>query len=423
MATSRERLGSALQHRAGDRIPFDQGSTAVTGIHVRMVEALRREYGLPYLPVKMVEPYMFLGEIDPALADAMGIDVVGIGWRNTLFGYENQGEWREFRTFWGQVVLVPPGFATSLDDNGDLLIHPQGDRSARPRGRMPKAGFFFDTIIHQDPIDEEKLDPRDNMEEFGPLPAADLEHYRAAVERYRACGATRGLIISVPNTGLGDIALVPAPWMKSPHGVRDVAEWYMSLMARPDYVRAVFDRQTEIAVKNLEAVHRVAGDAPQAIILCGTDFGTQDSQFCSPQTFRELYLPYYRRMTDWIHAHTPWKVLKHSCGSVVPLLEAFIDAGFDILNPVQINALHMDPAMLKREFGDRLVFWGGGVDTQKVLPFARPAEVEAHVQRQCEILGKGGGFVFNAVHNIQANVPVENVVAMVRAFKRFNGIS
>ncbi len=128
-------------------------------------------------------------------------------------------------------------------------------------------------------------------------------------------------------------------------------------------------------------------------------------------------------MTDWVHQHTSWKVFKHSCGSMVPLLDCLIDAGFDILNPVQINAQNMDPSMLKREFGDRLVFWGGGVDTQKVLPFATPAEVEAHVTRQCEILGKGGGFVFNAVHNIQANVPVENVVAMVKALKRFNGIS
>jgi uroporphyrinogen-III decarboxylase len=227
----------------------------------------------------------------------------------------------------------------------------------------------------------------------------------------------------VPNTNLGDIAMVPAPWMKNPHGVRDVAEWYMSLVARPDYVHAIFEQQTQVAVKNLATVHQLVGEAPQAIFLCGTDFGTQDSQFCSAETFRELYLPYYRRMTDWVHQHTSWKVFKHSCGSVVPLLDCLIDAGFDILNPVQINAHNMDPAMLKERYGDRLVFWGGGVDTQKVLPFATPAEVEAHVLRQCEILGKDGGFVFNAVHNIQANVPVENVLAMVKGLKRANGIA
>jgi hypothetical protein len=420
--SSREVLGNVLQRRPAGRIPVDLGSTSVTGIHVRVVEGLRRAFGLPFQPVKVVEPYQFLGEVDPALADAMGVDVIGIGGRKTMFGYENQG-WHEFRTFWGQEVLVPEGFQTTLDERGDLLIFPEGDRSARPSGRMPRAGFFCDTIVRQDPIDEAKLDPRDNIEEFQPLTAEDLEHYRRAVAGYRAAAAKRGLIVSVPNTNLGDIAMVPAPWMKNPHGVRDVAEWYMSLVARPDYVHAIFERQTEVAIANLAAAHRVLGDAPQAIFLCGTDFGTQDSQFCSPETFRELYLPYYRRMNDWIHQHTPWKVFKHSCGSVEPLLQCLIDAGFDILNPVQVNARNMDPRMLKERYGDRLVFWGGGVDTQKVLPFALPGEVEAHVLRQCEILGKDGGFVFNAVHNIQANVPVENVVAMVRAVKRANGVS
>ena len=423
MATSRERLASALKHEGSDQVPFDLGSTSVTGIHVRVVELLRREFGLPYQPVRMIEPYQFLGEVDPALAEAIGVDVVGLGARNTMFGYENQGEWREFKTFWGQVVLVPQGFVTSIDEKGDLLIYPEGDRSARPSGRMPKSGFFADTIVRQEPIDEARLDPKENLEEFTLLTAADLEHYRRSVAEYRAKRGQKGLIIGVPNTNMGDIAMVPAPWMKNPHGVRDVAEWYMSLVARQDYVHAIFDKQSQIAVKNLAAVHEVVGEAPQAIILCGTDFGTQDSQFCSEETFRELYLPYYRRMTDWIHKNTTWKVFKHSCGSVEPLLEAVIDAGFDILNPVQIHAHNMDPSMLKERFGDRLVFWGGGVDTQKVLPFAKPAEVEAQVLRQCEILGKQGGFVFNAVHNIQANVPVENVVAMVKGLKRANGIS
>jgi hypothetical protein len=419
--TSRERLQLALEHKAPDRIPVDLGATSVTGIHVWLVEKLRRELGLPYQPVKVTEPYQMLGEVDDALADAIGVDVVGLGARTTMFGYENKG-WREFRTFWGQEVLVPAGFATSLDANGDLVIYPEGDRSARPSGRMPRTGFFFDTIVRQEPLDESKLDPADNAEEFQPLSESDLSHWREQIARYRQ-GSSRGLIVGVGGTNLGDIAMVPGPWMKNPRGVRDIAEWYMSLVARPDYVHAIFEKQTAVALKNLEAAHRIIGDAAQAVFLCGTDFGTQDSQFCSPETFAELYLPYYRRMTGWIHQHTSWKVFKHSCGAVVPLLESFIEAGIDILNPVQVNATGMDPRLLKERFGDRLVFWGGGVDTQKVLPFAKPAEVEAHVLRQCEILGKDGGFVFNPVHNIQANVPVENVVAMVKALKRANGLS
>jgi uroporphyrinogen-III decarboxylase len=421
MTTSRERLDRTLRRAPADRIPVDLGATSVTGVHVRIVEKLRKALGLPDQPVKVVEPYQMLGEVDEALCDALGVDVIGLSARTNMFGFENRG-WREFQTFWGQVVLVPEGFQTSVDENGDLVIYPEGDRSARPSGRMPRAGFFFDTIVRQEPIDEDRLDPAANLEEFQPLAERDLEHWRQVIARYRQ-GPTRGLIVSIGGTALGDIAMVPGPWMKDPKGVRDIAGWYMTTLTRPEFVHAIFQRQTEVALRNLERVHAVLGDDPQAVFLCGTDFGTQDSQFCSPDTFRELYLPYYRRMNDWIHEHTTWKSFKHSCGAVLPLLDVLVEAGFDILNPVQVNAAGMDPVVLKERYGDRLVFWGGGVDTQKVLPFASPEEVEAHVLRQCEILGKNGGFVFNPVHNIQANVPVENVLAMVRGVKRANGLA
>ncbi len=416
--TSRECLGRVLRREPTDRIPVDFGGTAVTGIHVRMVELLRRHYGLAQGPVKVTEPYQMLGEVAADLREAMGIDVVGLTPRTTMFGFENRG-WREFRTFWGQLVLVPEGFVTSLDGNGDLLIYPEGDRAARPSGRMPKAGFFFDTIVRQDPLDESRLDPADNLEEFTPLDERDLAHWKAQVAALE--GTANGVIANVGGTALGDIALVPGPWMKNPRGIRDVAEWYMTTASRPDYVHAIFEKQTEIAIGRLRALHEVAGEVIQAVFLCGTDFGTQDSQFLSPRTFRELYLPYYRRMNDWIHGHTGWRTFKHSCGSVEPLITAFADAGFDVLNPVQINAAKMDPQQLKDKYGERVIFWGGGADTQRILPFATPAEVEAHVLRQCEIFGRGGGFVFNTVHNVQANVPVENVAAMVRALARFNG--
>jgi hypothetical protein len=366
----------------------------------------------------VTEPYQMLGEVGADLREAMGIDVVGLSPRTTLFGFENGG-WREFRTFWGQDVLVPEGFQTSLDENGDLLIYPEGDRAARPSGRMPKEGFFFDTIVRQEPIDERRLDPRDNLEEFAPFDAKDVAYWKEQAEALS--GTTSGVIANVGGTALGDIALVPAPWMKDPKGIRDVAEWYMTTLARQDYVHAIFDRQTEIAVDRLRALHEIVGEMVQAVFVCGTDFGTQSSQFCSAATFRELYLPYYRRMNDWIHRNTGWKTFKHSCGSVEPLIESFADAGFDILNPVQVNAARMEPERLKREHGARVVFWGGGADTQKVLPFGTPQEVEEHVLRQCETFSRGGGFVFNTVHNIQANVPVENVAAMVRAVRRFNG--
>ena len=168
-------------------------------------------------------------------------------------------------------------------------------------------------------------------------------------------------------------------------------------------------------------MHRAVGDVVDAVFVCGTDFGTQTSAFCSVATFRELWLPYYRQLNDWIHAHTTWKTFKHSCGSVERFFASFIDAGFDIVNPVQCSAQGMEPEQLKAEYGDRIVFWGGGVDTQKTLPFGTPAEVREQVLRRCEVFAPGGGFVFNAIHNIQAGTPVANIVAMFDAVREFNG--
>ena len=223
------------------------------------------------------------------------------------------------------------------------------------------------------------------------------------------------------SMALGDIAMVPAPFLKRPRGIRDVAEWYMSIALRPDYIEQVFDRQTALALENLVALHAAVKDPIDVAYVCGTDFGTQTSTFCSRDTFRRLYLPYYRRMTDWIHAHTTWKVLKHSCGAVVSLLPDFLDAGIDVLNPVQCSATGMDPRHLKDTYGDRLTFWGGGVDTQQVLPYGTPADVREQVLRRCEIFAERGGFVFNAIHNVQARTPVANIVAMIDAVHAFNG--
>lgn len=416
--TSRERVQTALAHRTPDRIPVDCGSTAVTGIHVSCVAALRAYLGLPQHPVKVIEPYQMLGEVETDLKEALGIDTEGLLARNTLFGFPNEG-WREYRLPWGQIVLVPEGFQTTTDTNGDLLIYPQGDRTAPPSGRMPVGGYFFDTIIRQPPIDEDRLDPADNLEEFQPISDADLAHLRRSVEALAS--SPRAIVATFGGTALGDIALVPAPFLKYPKGIRDVEEWYITTLTRQDYVHAIFERQTEIALQNLARIHAVVGGRVDAVFTCGTDFGTQTSSFCSVETFRTLYAPYYRRVNDWIHQHTRWKTFKHSCGAVEPFLGPLIEAGFDIINPVQCSAAGMDPERLKAKYGDRLTFWGGGVDTQKTLPFGTPAQVREEVLRRCEVFGRGGGFVFNTVHNIQARTPVENIAAVFNAVREFNG--
>jgi hypothetical protein len=306
-----------------------------------------------------------------------------------------------------------------VDVNGDTLIYPEGDTTVPPSGRMPSGGHFFDSIIRQDPLDEDNLDPQDNTEEFKPVTQEDLDHLARATQQAAATG--RAVAATFGGTAFGDIAMVPAPFLKHPKGIRDIAEWYVSTSSRQDYIHKIFERQCEVAIQNLERIYIVVGDSVQVIFLCGTDFGTQTSAFCSVKTFDNLYFPYYKQVCDWVHAHTPWKVFKHSCGAVSKFLPSFIEAGIDILNPVQCSATGMAPEELKAKFGDHLVFWGGGVDTQHVLPFGSPAEVREQVLRRCEIFAPGGGFVFNTIHNVQAKTPVENIVAMIDAVHEFNG--
>jgi hypothetical protein len=415
---SRQRVLDALEHRMPDRIPLDFGGTAVTGIHASCVAALRDYYGLEKRLVKVHEPYQMLGWVDEDLKQAMGIDVEGVVPRKTMFGFPNQ-RWKQWRMPDGLEVLVSEQFEISLDAKGDILIYPEGDRSAPPSGRMPKDGYFFDSIIRQEPVVEDELRVEDNQEEFTPIADEDVEYFRGAAQRAAATG--RAVIATFGGTAFGDIALVPAPWMKHPKGIRDVAEWYMSTRSRREYVHKIFEHQCEIALGNLARLAAAVGDLVDAVFVCGTDFGTQTSSFCSAATFDELWFPYYQRVNDWIHANTRWKTFKHSCGSVDRFIPSFVRCGFDILNPVQCSATNMGAEHLKSCYGDRLTFWGGAIDTQKVLPFGTPEEVKQQVLERCEVFSRGGGFVFNSIHNIQAGTPVGNIAAMFEACHQFNG--
>ena len=414
--SSKQRVLTALDHREPDRIPVDFGATAVTGIHVSCVAGLRERFGLEKRPVKVHEPHQMLGWVDEDLKQALGLDVEGLLPRKNAYGFANQN-WKPWRTWQGLEVLVPGNFNTTLDAEGYTLMYPEGDLTAAPSGKMPQDGYFFDTIIRQAPIQEDKLDPEDNLEEFGPISEEDLAHIRAEVERAAATG--RAVIAKFSGMGLGDIAAVPAPFLKRPRGIRDIAEWYVSTRTRRDYIHAIFSKQTQFALANLARIHAAVGNSIDVLYTCGTDFGTQRSTFCSAETFRDLYLPYYKLVNAWVHKNTTWKTFKHSCGAVGKFMSYFIEAGFDIINPVQCSAAGMEAERLKNTYGGRLVFWGGGVDTQKALPFGTPAEVREQVLRRCEIFAKGGGFVFNAVHNIQAQTPVANIVAMLEAVREF----
>lgn len=414
---SKKEFINTIEHQGG-KIPLDFGSGPTTGIHCSVIRDLRRHFGLENKPVKIVESYQMLGEVDEELKGILGIETESVAPRNGMFGFAN-ADWKEWKTPWDQVVLVPGKFNTDVEDNGDILIYPEGDRTSKPSGRMPASSYFFDSIIRQGTFDEDNLKPMDNLEEFGLWGSEDIDYVSKEADRVR--DLDRYVLANLGGTSLGDIALIPAPFLKNPKGIRDITEWYMSTVIRTDYIHEIFEKQSDIALENLKMAYASSGTAFDAIYLCGTDFGTQNSTFCSADTFRALWMPYYQKMTDWIHKNTHWKVFKHSCGAVSSFYPLFIEAGFDLINPVQISAEGMDPQILKSDYGRDVVFWGGGVDTQQTLPFGSPEDIRKEVLEGCRIFSESGGFVFNAVHNVQAETPVENFIAMIDGLNEFNG--
>lgn len=413
---SRERVDLALNHKEPDKIPLDLGGSGVTSMHVSSVYLLRQALGLdsPGTPVKVIEPYQMLGEIKPDLIEAIGVDIVPLSGQKTMFGFKNEN-WRSWTTFDGTPVLVPEGFNTDPEPNGEILLYPEGDKSAPASGRMPNGGWYFDAIVRQPPIDDDHLDVEDNMEEFGAIPVSDLAHFKNEAERLFN-ETDKAIFGSFGGTSFGDIALVPAPQLKHPKGIRDIEEWYVSTAMRRDHVYQIFERQCEIALANLEKIYQAVGNKVAAVFVTGTDFGMQTGTFISNKAYRDLYLPFHKIVNDWIHQHTQWKSFIHSCGSVYALVPDFIEAGFDVLNPVQCSAAEMDPQRLKNQFGEQITFWGGSIDTQKTLPFGTPDDVRKEVIERIKIFGPGGGFIFNAIHNIQANTPVENLLALFETF-------
>ncbi len=413
---SLEKFGKAMSFEEGP-LPVDFGANPVTGIHCSVVEGLRDYYGLEKHPVKIACPYQMLGIIEPDLKDAMGIDTESLWGPKNMFGTRQDDHWKEWKTWWGQTVLISGDLEISETKGEGFYAYAGGDTSYPPSGYMPDSSYFFDSTHRHKEVDEADMDWHDNVEEFQPVTDQTLDYYKSMVS---AKDSGKWLAGNFGGTALGDVSMVPASMLKDPKGIRGVEEWYMATMLYPEYIHKVFEYQAEMAIENLKKIHKALGDQVQSIYVCGADFGTQIAPICSPDTYRELHMPHHKTINNWIHENTNWKTFKHSCGAVEPFIESFIEGGFDILNPVQWTATGMERETLKKKYSKRIVFWGGGVDTQGTLPFGTPEEVEKEVLETCSILGKNGGFVFSSIHNVQAMTPVKNMVAMIEAVKKYN---
>ena len=245
---SRQRITAVLQHELPDHTPLDLGASPVSGMHVASVYKLRQALKLdpPDTPVKVTEPYQMLGEIGPDLIDALGIDVIGLEGSKNMFGFENK-DWRPWKLFDGTPVLVPDGFNTQPEDNGDILMYPGGDRSAKPSGHMPADGYYFDSIVRQEPIDDDHLNVEDNLQEFVPISDDELQHFATGAERlFRE--TDKAILANFGGTAFGDIALVPAQslFQLPPQRLRNESRFLFRRNSRSIDLRYSDPTQTQI---------------------------------------------------------------------------------------------------------------------------------------------------------------------------------
>jgi hypothetical protein len=398
--TSRERVEKALNHRQPDRVPIDIGATRMTGIVATAYSRLREHVGLGVGPPRVYDLMQMLVEVEPDFLARFHIDVVGVEPVAPVWHIENRN-WKPWQLPDGTAVQVPGVFEPTTDTEGNTILHDGGPASAPPVAIMPKGGYYFDAIGGTQASAD--FQPPTIAEYRRTLESWPDEHLQIISERARTLyeGTNYALVGGWYKGGLG--------------GVGSFADWMILLATEKQYVSDLFDAQVEHGIRELERYRDAVGDRICAIAISGNDFGTQKGELFSPEWWVELYAPHYKRFNDWVHQHTRWKTFYHSCGSIYHLIEPMIQIGVDILNPVQCSAANMEPERLKREFGSRLCLWGGGVDTQKTLPFGTPDEVRAEVAERVRTFAPGGGFVFSAVHNIQRNSPPENLVAMLEA--------
>lgn len=417
--TSRERIIATIHHQQPDRVPIDLGATGQTGMSASTVYRLRKALRLPEKEIKISEIFQLLGKIDKDLLDYVGADVIGLNNPVNMFGVPD-GALKPFRMADGTPTLISSGNAYDVKPDGAVEMYPQGNRKVAPSVQMPADGYFFDNINRAADFDEDHLTPVEDFKDSFSVMDDQTARY-LETQSHRLFEETEyGIIGNLGGAGLGDSAIIPGPHELHPQGIRKFDDWLMAHMLYPEYIQAVYEMQTQTMLKNLEIYRQAVGNRVQIIWISGTDLGTQNGEFFSLDVFRELYKPYYKRINDWVHQNTPWKTFFHCCGSIVNYLDDFVEMGVDILNPVQISAKGMDARMLKEKYGEKLVFWGGGVDTQKTLPFGTPDEVRAQVRERLEIFSKGGGYVFNPIHNIVGKTPVENLIAMYETVHAFN---
>jgi len=402
--TPRQRARKVLNFEEADRPAIDLGATRMSGMSAWTYGALKRALGIDGGVTRVPDLFQMLAEVEEPVLDALGCDFAAVPDLSMPYGLTRNG-WKDF-TFWdGQTFQVPTGFRPRVTEDGSLLVG-NGPDWTEPVARMPSGGRYFDAVAEAnltDTFEVPHIDEGDwNLP--GPLDEAFLERER---ERIGALYAST------------DRALVATPPFNLSSGYGGLFQWGMKMALDPDHCRRYMVAHGEASARRARQYLTAVGEYLDVVVLSGADYGVQDREAFRPELFGQCMAPGWKIVCDAVHEFPHVKTWVHSCGSIPGLIGYMVEAGVDILNPLQWGAAGMDRQWMKNTYGDRLVFWGGAINTQNTFPFGSADDVRREARECLDIYAPGGGFVVNPIHNIQADVPVENILALHETARDF----
>ncbi len=407
--TSRQRVRMVLNGEIPDRVPIDIGGSQTTGMHVDEYIEIANYLGIDAELPKVYEQFQMLARIEGYMRNWLRGDLVELENESLTWGLTNNN-WKPWQTNLQHKVLMPGDFKPQTDEKGYYYLK---DKHGDVIARMAPDSLYFDRFCEEKNLrvfDENPISPEEfkkTLPLYTDSELKTLEKKAKFIHKYTDYAIFGGFL---KGSKLG-----------STNGFAgyNLEEWFYILLTEPNYATEIFQATAEKTVENLKLYLQACGDYLEILMMSTSDYGTQRAPMISPEIFNKVYVPNYKIMNDYLHKNSKVKSFFHSCGAVSDLLPGFIDAHADAINPIQLSADGMDPQKLKSAFGKDIVFWGGGVDTQNILPNGSVEEVISHVKRNLEIFKEKGNYVFATVHNIQAMVPPQNVEAMLDTVEKY----
>ncbi|RHE41394.1 MULTISPECIES: uroporphyrinogen decarboxylase family protein [Clostridia] len=406
--TSRERVMAAINHKEPDYVPLDLGGTPSSGISAIAYNNLKKELGMTGGQTRIFDVVQQVAQPEMEILDRFGVDVLDIG---RAFN-EKDEDWHETVLADGSIGHYPNWFHPEKQPNGDYLVH---DKEGTLIARMPVGATFFDQTyfpyLEDYPDDFSDLDHQMGKVLWSALVHSPWDHandpdfYKTLREK------TLKLRESTDKALMITCGCNLFEWGTF---LRRIDNFLMDTYADEENVEALVEQLMIRHLATLEKVCESVGDIVD-ILRFGDDLGMDTGMFMSREKYQTLFKPYHTKLNEYVHTHSKMKTFLHSCGSLYPIIPDLIEAGYDVLNPVQTTAYQMDPEVLKREFGKDITFWGGGCNTRTILNRATPKEVYEYTRRMIDIFNHDGGFVFNQEHNIMPDVPAVNILAMYQA--------